>query len=312
MSVFTVIIPLYNKQDYIINCLESIFTQSFQDFEILVVDDCSTDSSLRLVKEWSKKPVSIIQHAVNEGLASTRNTGIQNATTEYVTFLDADDVWLPNFLESIFGLINTYPEARIFATNYYEKWFDKLIIPHNNTHQFQDDFTGIIPFFKLNLQQGIYNHGSVCLHKEVYEKVGFYNPQIKFSQDIDFNIRANLAFKLAYANTRQMIYFMQTENQITRKKVSFDGYPDYDKYESFSTENPDLKKYLDFTRYVLAKKQKRDGYPAWKKTLSLVNKSNLNWKQKVLLKLPTSVLNWIDRIKLFLLKNNIKISTYSK
>jgi hypothetical protein len=224
--------------------------------------------------------------------------------------LDADDLWKPTFLESIFQLIQNFPEARIFGTNYEEVWDDIIKIPHNGSEILPIDFTGYINFFKINVKQGIYNHGSVCFHKEVYEKVGFYNEKISFSEDLDFNIRANYNFKLAYTNSIQMSYFMQTENQITQSSLLNKTIPDFDSYENWATNNSDLKKYLDFERYVLGKRLKKNNDLRWKKMITTIDSRNLNWKQNVLLKMPRFGLNFLDKLKLFLLKLGIKTSTY--
>ena len=120
MPFFTVIIPLYNKEMYIENAIKSILNQTFTDFELLIINDCSTDKSIEIASKFAFEKVQIIHHEKNSGLAATRNTGIKKATSNYVTFLDADDVWKPNFLESVFQLIQNFPEARIFATNYEE------------------------------------------------------------------------------------------------------------------------------------------------------------------------------------------------
>jgi glycosyltransferase involved in cell wall biosynthesis len=310
MPFFTVIIPLYNKEKYIENAIKSILNQTFFDFELLIVNDCSTDNSLEIATKFLSEKVKIIQHQKNSGLAKTRNTGIKNANSNYVTFLDADDLWKPTFLEKIFNLIQNFPEARIFATNYEEIW-DKIVKnPHNDFAISKKYFSGYINFFKSNIKQGLYNHGSVCLHKEVYEKVGYYNENIQLSQDLDFNIRSNYHYKLAYDNSVQMSYFMQTDNQLTRSSIVNKTIPDYDRYEDWTKTNIDLKKYLDFERYILAKRLKKNNDVRWKKMASTIDSINLNWKQNLLLKLPSFILILIEKIKLFLLKLGIKISTY--
>jgi glycosyltransferase involved in cell wall biosynthesis len=310
MPFFTVIIPLYNKEKYIENAIKSILNQTFTNYELLIVNDCSTDKSVKIASEFLSEKVKIIHHEKNSGLAATRNTGIKKATSNYVTFLDADDLWKPHFLEKIFHLVQNFPEARIFATNYEEIWDKTIKKPYNGSENLIENFTGYINFFKINLKQGIYNHGSVCLHKEVYEKVGLYNENIQLSQDLDFNIRANFHYKLAYDNSVQMSYFMQTDNQLTRSSIVNKTIPDYDLYEDWAINNPDLKKYLDFERYVLGKRLKKNNDLRWKKMIATIDSKNLNWKQNLLLKLPNLVLNLIDKVKLFLLKFGIKPSTY--
>jgi glycosyltransferase involved in cell wall biosynthesis len=310
MPFFTVIIPLYNKEKYISGAIESILNQTFTDFEVLIVNDCSTDKSIEIASKFVSEKVQIIHHEKNSGLAATRNTGIKKATSNYVTFLDADDLWRPFFLEKTFQLIQNFPEARIFGTNYEEVWDKTVKNPHNNSDSLPENFVGYVNFFKINIKQGLYNHGSVCLHKEVYENVGFYNENIQLSQDLDFNIRANYHYKLAYDNSVQMSYFMQTDNQLTRSSIVNKTIPDYDLYEDWAKNNSDLKKYLDFERYVLGKRLKKNNDSRWEKMIKNIDSSNLNWKQNLLLKLPSSALNAIDKAKLFLLKLGIKPSTY--
>jgi glycosyltransferase involved in cell wall biosynthesis len=310
MAFFTVIIPLYNKEKYIENAIKSVLNQTFTDYNLVIVNDCSTDKSVEIASKYISDTVEIIQHEKNAGLAAARNSGIKKTNSNYITYLDADDLWKPTFLESIFQLIQNFPEARIFGTNYEEIWDNVIKNPHNGSEILPVDFTGYINFFKINVMQGIYNHGSVCFHKEVFEKIGFYNEDIGFSEDLDFNIRANYNFKLAYDNSIQMSYFMQTENQLTQISLLNKTIPDFDTYENWAKTNSDLKKYLDFERYVLGKRLKKNNDLRWKKMIATVDSRNLNWKQNVLLKMPRFVLNLLDKLKLFLLKLGIKTSTY--
>jgi glycosyltransferase involved in cell wall biosynthesis len=312
MPFFSVIIPLYNKENYVENALKSILNQTFTDYEIIIVNDCSTDNSIAKIESYLSEKIALIHHEKNQGLSATRNTGIKNAKADYVTYLDADDLWKPTFLETIHRLITNFPEAKIFGTNYEEIYGDKILKPFNNSDTLANDFEGLIDFFKINIKQGIYNHGSVCFHKAVFEKVGYYDEKVRFSQDIDFNIRANYFFKLAYSNSNQMSYFMQTDNQITRSSILHYQIPNYDQYEDWAKSNVDLKKQLDFLRYVLVKKLKKDGDKIlWKKIIKPIQLKNLNWKQIVLLYLPKNTLLLLDKMKMVLIKKGIKLSTYS-
>ena len=312
MPFFTVIIPLYNKENYVESALKSILNQTFTDFEVIIVNDCSTDNSVSKIESYLSEKVTLIHHEKNKGLSATRNTGIQNAKAEFVIYLDADDLWKTTFLETIHRLIINFPEAKIYGTNYEEVYGNKVLKPFNNSDILAPNFEGIIDFFKINIKQGIYNHGSVCFHKSVFEKVGYYDENIRFSQDIDFNIRANYFFKLAYSNTNQMSYFMQTDNQITRSSILHYQIPNYDKYEDWAKTNSDLKKQLDFLRYVLVKKLKKDGDKSlWKKIIKPIQLKNLNWKQAILLYMPRNVLLILDKVKIQLINKGIKVASYS-
>lgn len=311
MPYFSIIVPLYNKESFVRDALNSILKQTYTDYEVIIVNDASTDDSAIVAETFLSEKIRIIQHDKNRGLAAARNTGIKNATSNFITYLDADDIWKPTFLEHIFTLTQEFSEAQIFATNYEEIWGTTFKIPVNGSENLDSNFKGYIDFFALNLKQGIYCHGSVCFHKSVFEKIGLYNEEIQFSEDLDFNIRANYHFKLAYSNSLQMIYFMQTSNQITNSSIKNKTIPNFDEYEVWAKNRPNLKRYLDFERYVLGKRLKKDYDSRWKKVISPIHKENLNWKQALLLRLPRFILLTIDSIKILLLKFNIKISTYN-
>jgi len=311
MAFFSIIIPLYNKERYIENAIQSILKQTVADYEIIIVNDGSTDKSKEIISKYSSEKIKIIDHPKNKGLSAARNTGIKNSNSDYITFLDADDLWYPHYLQTIQNLIYSFPEAHIFATNYDEVYPKTTLKPHNGSEDLPLDFNGIIDFFKINLKQGIYTPSSVCWHKPVFETIGYYDEKITFSEDLDFNIRANLKFKLAYSTTAGMSYFMETDNQITRSSILNKSLPDYDQYEKYCSTVPYLKKYLDFERYVLAKHLKMDGDKTkYKKIADGIDFKNLNYKQAILLKSPYFLLRVIKLSKDFLIRKGFKFTSY--
>ena len=108
MAFFSVIIPLYNKENHIENTLKSVLNQTFQDFEIIIIEDCSTDDSKKKAESFLFEKIKIIQHEKNKGLSASRNTGIENSNSSFLAFLDADDIWHKNYLEKIFELIQNH------------------------------------------------------------------------------------------------------------------------------------------------------------------------------------------------------------
>ena len=115
--MISVIIPLYNKETGIATALRSILAQTYQDFEIVVVDDGSTDGSVAVVESFDDPRIHLI-HQQNAGVSAARNRGIEEAKGESVAFLDADDEWMPEFLEEIRTIQQEYPECKAQATNY--------------------------------------------------------------------------------------------------------------------------------------------------------------------------------------------------
>lgn len=115
--MFSVVIPLYNKEKQIANTLRSVLSQTCQDFEVVVVDDGSTDNSVTEVRKIQDPRIRLISQK-NAGVSAARNHGIEEARGKYIALLDADDEWKPDFLATQATLINKYPDCSIFATNY--------------------------------------------------------------------------------------------------------------------------------------------------------------------------------------------------
>jgi glycosyltransferase involved in cell wall biosynthesis len=117
MPIVSVVVPLFNKERYIRRCLESICRQTMPDFEVVVVDDGSSDRSADMAESIADPRIRVIRQE-NRGEGGARNRGIREARGELIAFLDADDEWLPGFLEAIGDLRRAYPEAGILATGY--------------------------------------------------------------------------------------------------------------------------------------------------------------------------------------------------
>ncbi len=298
MPRFTVVIPLYNKVNFISNTLTHALNQTFKDFELIIVNDCSTDDSLRIVNMFVDTRIQIINHNINKGLSASRNTGINNATADYVAFLDADDLWHSGFLEKIDFLIKEYPNANLYATKY------EVLLKNDSrlVHDFklkEIEKHGIISnFFLCNLNQSIFYPSCLCVRKSVFEDIGYYNEKVNYSEDIDFNIRANIKYKLAYYNENLVTYLLVSENQITQNGLAGKTIPDYDYYENIYKDRKDLKKYLDFQRYIKAKLFRLDSdSERHKKMVAGIDLKNLNWKQRLLLKAPKFLLEYISKFK---------------
>jgi len=97
----SIITPCYNSERYIAKAIESVINQTFIDWELIIIDDKSTDNSLSIIKEFLKiePKIKLIEQDINIGAANARNIGIKNAIGEYISFLDSDDIWLPEKLE---------------------------------------------------------------------------------------------------------------------------------------------------------------------------------------------------------------------
>lgn len=117
----SIIVPVYNVSSYILKCLDSIYNQSYTNFEVIIIDDCGIDDSMRIIEKYLTPERSIIttiiHHDKNKGLSAARNTGIQNAKCEWIYFLDSDDYLSPHCIESFVNIVQQHQEVDvIFGT----------------------------------------------------------------------------------------------------------------------------------------------------------------------------------------------------
>lgn len=118
MKKITVIIPLYNKAKYISRAIDSVLSQSFQNFEIIVVDDGSSDEGPAIIKGYEESRIRLIRQQ-NAGPGAARNRGLAESNCPLIAFLDADDEWMPQFLESCYKALSENPDCDIAAAAYY-------------------------------------------------------------------------------------------------------------------------------------------------------------------------------------------------
>lgn len=282
---FSVVIPLYNKEEYIEDTLKSVFNQTFQDFEIIVVNDGSTDGSLIRVNTFNDNKISVIQQE-NLGLSAARNTGIRNAKAEYIAFLDADDLWYENYLDTQYNLVQNHKSEFIFATDIELFSSEKPIL---KPKAYNTDFESVITNY-FALQKNIFGPSSLVTRKGIFNKVGYFNESITYGEGDEFFIKCFSEHNLIYYSEPMVFYRVGIENQLTApNKKSNRIIPDYEVYLKGNNNN-DLKKYIDFIHYKLVVLYKME------KNYKLVNfykrkidTANLSLIQKIKFHLPTNL-----------------------
>lgn len=219
---YSVVIPLYNKEHYIEKTLKSVLQQSFQDFEVLVIDDGSSDDSLAIAKLIVSDKIKIIQQK-NQGVSVARNTGIQNAKGEYIAFLDADDEWKENYLATIEELTNEYPQSDIFVTAYAIQMGNGKV----NFSTRLDPEKGCLESYWLTLAKG-YDFvwtSATTIRRGALIDAGCFKPGEKIGQDLDMWSRiAKKNPKVAYSSEICVNYNRAAEaNARTRVKIAWAG-----------------------------------------------------------------------------------------
>lgn len=217
----SVIVPLYNKVKEIERSLHSILNQTINEFELIIIDGGSTDGSLEAIKPYLGDSRIQLIHQKTKGLPAARNEAILQTTGDLIAFLDADDEWYPDFLETIIHLYNTYPGAGIYATAY-----ERCAI----THSKPSPLKGITKpgegyldsWFKVYVESG---HPPFCpccvaLHRNVFSKVGYFNPESRMSEDLEMWVKVAYHCPIVFTTEIHARYHLFADN-----KMSLDYYP---------------------------------------------------------------------------------------
>lgn len=192
--MFTIVIPLYNKEKYIRRAVNSVLLQDFNDFELLVVNDGSTDDSVSKIEDISDSRLKIINQA-NGGVGSARNTGISNANSDWIALLDADDVWAKNHLSELNNIINKYPSSGLISTRHIGVNTNTInsIISIDS----QDSIIRSIDyFFETTKTRGLVCSSTAAIRKDVFKDIGGFNNEKK-GEDLEYWARIALDYPVA-------------------------------------------------------------------------------------------------------------------
>ena len=200
MSFFSVIIPLYNKAPYVQKTVESILEQTFGDYELIIIDNGSTDGSSEIVAGFTDPRIRIVRLEKNVGVSNARNKGVELSTAPYITFLDADDWWEPTFLEEMAGLIARHPDAGIYGTGYYiVKNGKKCIAPIGVEETFIEGEINYCQVYAKTLCMPLTSI-TVAIPRAVFDETGGFKPHLKLGEDFDLWIRIALKHKVVFLN----------------------------------------------------------------------------------------------------------------
>lgn len=223
---FSVVIPLYNKLSHIIRTVDSVLRQSYKDFEIIVVDDGSTDGGPTRLQRLRSEHVRLVRQ-VNGGVSNARNRGIKEAKGEIVAFLDADDTWEPHFLEVMAKLQRDFPDAKAFGSAYQfvaseGEYLDPKIRfakPVRNARLLTDYFEvgarGDLPFMM----------SSFCVMRAVCVEVGGFPEGEPMGEDQEFFARVALGHAIAYSPEVLSFYHLDSTNRACVQKVPLQECP---------------------------------------------------------------------------------------
>lgn len=247
--MISVVIPLYNKEKSIRATIESVLAQTYTDYEVVVVDDGSTDASAEVVQSLMKKSNKIrLISKPNGGVCSARNRGIIESKSYYIALLDADDLWKPTFLEEQVILIHDFPKAAMWGINFAEMQDGKIVrrVPTD----LPEGYRGYVDhYFQMPKRvSDLFCSSSVVIRKNVFDKVGMFDERIKYAEDSDMWFRIIATHKVAFYDRYMVFYQWDAENRAMTKRRDLRSFLPYyvDKYK-----DPLFKQNQIFYRWVM-------------------------------------------------------------
>ena len=201
----TVVIPTYNKAAYISQTIESVLRQTYQDFEIIIIDDCSKDDTELVVQKYLSDKIHYFKHTRNWGPGATFNDGIEKSNTEYITLIASDDVLLPNHLEVIMSefkkdisLYVVFPNTRIID--------EKNIVIDEPSHIMSSCDDIYVALNRLFYEGNYISSPGISFKKELFKRIKPFNPNLIQTHDYDLNVRCLINSKVAFLNDITVLY----------------------------------------------------------------------------------------------------------
>jgi len=212
--MITVIIPLYNKASTIHRCLKSVFSQSKLPNELIIINDGSTDESLKVAKEIVGMRFGVeikIIDQKNHGVSFTRNKGVSLAKNDFVAFLDADDEWHEEFIENALQVISTYKDISLVTCKH--RVCDEGIGCYIPKQEFGPHSVGLINnYCKLATDYPIVNSSKVVVNKLYFSRVGGFPEKAKVSEDLFLWIKLSECAPIAYCDKLLVTIFQAPDN----------------------------------------------------------------------------------------------------
>lgn len=214
MIKFSIIIPVYNKAADIQQCINSILAQTYTNFELVIVNDGSTDNSEVIIQGFKDPRIKYI-YKENGGVSSARNRGIKEATGKWITFMDADDIMYTHALSVYNDLINKYPNVGVVAAStdqsnkkYPKRNYDYIVSDY--------DLCNAISYAKAGFS--LVNTDCICIRHDLFLKAGLFNENYTHGEDMDLWKRLSEVTNFAKSDIPIALYRQDTINNSSSKK----------------------------------------------------------------------------------------------
>ncbi len=293
MPKISVVIPVYNKAKYLAQTIQSVLEQDFTDFELILIDDGSTDASDAIIRKFNDHRLKTYKQA-NQGVAIARNKGVSLASSPLIAFLDADDIWFSNHLSEIYSLYQNFPDAVFFGTayklNFKNKRF-KVVFP------FEKSQIQLKPYYKYDLGQALFYMSNFAIKKDVFIREKGFKAHID-AEDTEFFIRIGLRYPMAYSQSVTMEHLNEADNSLFQQYKLEKKMQLLDFFKVEAQKDPNLQRYLDIHRYAWIIELLLAGETSKAQKLKQeIDLKHLNYKQKLLIRLPSFATRFLKNIQ---------------
>ena len=214
MPIVSVVIPLYNKGPHIALAIQSILNQTEQNFEIIIVDGQSTDKGPKVVQSFKDQRIFFFEQK-GSGVSSARNEGICNSQSDFIAFLDADDEWMPDHLETLLRLRKKHPEAGAYTTAYLVKYPNSKIKIADFYAVPEEPWEGLLPSYFKSAAFGnppVWT-SVVGISKQILTEMNGFNTEKRWGEDTDLWGRIALKYPIAFSWNGMGIYHTEASNR---------------------------------------------------------------------------------------------------
>lgn len=254
--MFSVVIPLYNKEKYILRAVESVLSQSFTDFELIIVDDGSIDGSLEVIKSISDTRIKIIQQA-NQGVGSARNKGMAEAKYDWIALLDADDAWSTEHLSELAKIISTFSSVGMVATKPLR--INTNLNPPTIDKGTPGNIRLVDYFLEASKKRSLVCSSSVAISKKAFDSIGGFSDK-KRGEDLEYWVKVALDYPVATSDKVTAYYFRgtggvtETKDESKQKRQHISSLKDLSPQVKIilerAIENPDILNENGIRRYI--------------------------------------------------------------
>jgi glycosyltransferase involved in cell wall biosynthesis len=248
MVAFSIVIPLYNKEHAIASTLESVLLQTFQEFEVIIIDDGSTDNSASIVTTFQDPRILCIRQE-NQGVSAARNVGMGKANYPYIAFLDADDTWSTDYLASMAMLIRDFPGATIYGMGNVVLIGDKVI--QRNFH-LPAGFRGYVTdYFQHAVRSELFWTSAVVASTSTLQQSGGFLKTLSLGEDTDMWIRLALMGPVVFDANIKTQYRLTPTNSSFLASCTFENQflGHTERYTSSENVNRSFRRYINVYRW---------------------------------------------------------------